>query len=215
MIGDPAAVPALVERLSDRSKDVRRAAAQALALLGEESATPGLVGALLGDVSSYVRWEAAKALRELADLSALPELLEALAADTNSYVRYAAAEALGAIGTDSALDGLEHALLNDDNDFVRFAAAKALGQIADPTSTPALIQAINHPNSHVWHAAAEALWMMDEEVMPYVIEGLTDAAMDTRRAALKAALWLSAEYDDEEVANRDDLDWIDTWGWWN
>jgi hypothetical protein len=57
--------------------------------------------------------------------------------------------------------------------------------------------------------------MMDEEVMPYVIEGFMSPDAELRRAALKAALWLSAEYDDEEVSTRDELDWIDTWGWWN
>jgi HEAT repeat protein len=184
-------------------------------MIGEEEAVPGLVGALLGDENSYVRWEAAKALRTLADERALPELLEALSADTNSFVRYAAAEALGAIGDPAALDALEGALLNDDNDYVRYAAATALGQIGDPTSVPVLLKALNHHNSHVWHAAAEAMWLMDEATMPYIVEGLIDPDAATRQAALKALLWLSSEFDEDEALERVEDDWIGMWGWWN
>jgi hypothetical protein len=36
-----------------------------------------------------------------------------------------------------------------------------------------------------------------------------------RSAALKALLWLSAEYDDEEVAERSEDEWVGMWGWWN
>jgi hypothetical protein len=78
-----------------------------------------------------------------------------------------------------------------------------------------LLQALNHSNSHVWHAAAEALWLMDEATMPYILESLIDSDETMRQAALKALLWLSAEFDDEEVADRSDDEWVGMWGWWN
>ena len=214
-IGDLGSVEALIERLVDRSKDVRRAAAQALGQIGEESALPALFGALLGDENSFVRWEAAKALGIIDHVTAIPALLESLETDENSYVRFAAAEALGQIGDQSALEGLENALLRDENNYVRFAAAKALGQIADPSSVPTLLRALNTRNTQIWHAAAEALWVIDEDAMPYILNSLTDMDMNLRRAALKAILWLSVEFDDEDASLRNDLDWTGTWGWWN
>ncbi|MDZ4763842.1 MAG: HEAT repeat domain-containing protein [Chloroflexota bacterium] len=220
--GDVATIPALIARLSDRSAEVRRAAAHALAHMGDERALSALAGSMLSDESSYIRWEAAKALGKLvsalpaasAQVRVLPELLEALSADTSGYVRYAAAEALGKIESHEALDGLIEALLHDSNDYVRLAAAKALGKINDADAIPALIQSLNTPNMHVWHAAAEALWEMDVPAMPFVIEALIDSDEDVRRAALKAALWLSVEYDDE-MSDRDDIYWSDSGSWWN
>lgn len=207
-----AAIHALLQALQDRSRNVRRAAARSLGMIGGTEVLNGLVGALLGDENSFVRWEAAKALGSLANAKVVPELLETLSADSNSYVRYAAAEALGTIGEASAIDGLEDALANDSNDFVRYAAATALGQIGDASSAPMLIRALNNPNSHVWHAAAEALWSMEEQVMPALIEAIIDESEDTRRAALKGVLWLSVEYDETE---RSDDEWVTMWGWWN
>lgn len=153
-------------------------------------------------------------LLELSDPTTIPALLEALR-DKNAEIRSVAAEALGVIGEDAALQGLEDALLMDENDDVRVAAAKALGTIGDSTSVPALLQALKTENTDVWHSAAESLWLMNEDVMPHVIEALTSIDHDTRRVALQAVLWLSAEYDDDEVADRDDYEWRDAWGWWN
>jgi HEAT repeat protein len=214
-IGESEAVMPLTERLVDRSKDVRQAAAQALGQIGDDTAVPALIGALLGDENSFVRWEAARALGSIDHPSAIPPLLEALEADENSYVRFAAAEALGQMGANMALEGLEHALLKDDNHYVRFAAAKALGQIADPSSVPTLLRALNTHNTHIWHAAAEALWVIDEDAMPYILTSLMSDDMTLRRAALKAILWLSVEFDDDDAALRDDMDWGGSWGWWN
>jgi HEAT repeat protein len=220
--GDASTIPALIARLHDRSAEVRRAAAHALAQMGDERALNPLAGVMLSDESSYIRWEAAKALGKLVSAlpaaslqgRVLPELLEALSADVSGYVRYAAAEALGRLEARDALDGLIEALLNDSNDYVRLAAAKALGKINDPDAIPALIQSLNTNNTHIWHAAAEALWEMDVPAMPFVVEALIDEDAEVRRAALKAALWLSVEHDDD-MSDRDDIYWSDNSAWWN
>jgi HEAT repeat protein len=174
-----------------------------------------LVGTLLGDSDSYVRWEAARALQLLGDSRALPALVEALVTDDNSYVRYAAAETLGELADASAIDALETALLYDDNEYVRYAAAKSLGQIADLDAVPALLRALHTRNSHVWHAAAEALWALEEPVVDRVIEHLLDKNETMRKAALKAIIWLTTEWDDDQLADRDDLLPGSGYGWWN
>lgn len=225
-IGDAAAIPALIARLSDRSKEVRRMAVRALGKFGDRfplEVLPALAGALLGDDNSYVRWEAAQALRAVNRVAAMPQLIEALSADENSYVRYAAAETIGAIVTDgdtvepgraNALNALEDALANDDNDYVRYSAATALGKIADPSSIEPLLKTLQTDNTHLWHAAAEALWYMEEAATPYIQTAMLSEDVATRRAALKALLWLSVEYDDEEAPD-DAEEWIGVWGYWN
>lgn len=172
-----------------------------------------LVNDLRGDDEDKRR-QAIYRLLDLADPMTIPALLEALR-DKDAEIRSVAAEALGAIGENDAVQGLEEALLTDESDEVRAAAAKALGTIGDVTSVPVLLQALRTPNSDVWHSAAESLWLMNEDVMPYVIEALTSAEHNTRRVGLQAVLWLTAEYDDEEAADRDDYEWRDAWGWWN
>lgn len=172
-----------------------------------------LLSDLRGDDEDKQR-QAIYRLLELADPMTIPALLEALR-DKHEEIRSVAAEALGVIGENDALHGLEFALLNDESDDVRVAAAKALGTIGDVTSVPALLQALKTPNTDVWHSAAESLWLMNEDVMPHVIVALTSRDHDTRRVALQAALWLTAEYDDDEVNDRDDYEWRDAWGWWN
>jgi hypothetical protein len=60
-IGDPQAVPALIQALGDSDSDVRRAAAEALGKLGDPQAVPALIQAL-GDSEWDVRRAAAEAL---------------------------------------------------------------------------------------------------------------------------------------------------------
>jgi hypothetical protein len=51
--------------------------------------------------------------------------------------------------------------------------------------------------------------------MPYILDALVSDQRVTRRVGLKALLWLSVEYDDESAAERQNLDWVNMWGWWN
>lgn len=212
--GNTWAIQPIAQTLSDTSRHVRRMAVRALAAIGTEPVVAPVVAVLVGDENSYVRWEAAKALGTLGSEQAIPELLEALSADENSYVRYAAAESLGLIRSAAALDGLEYALLTDDSEFVRFSSAVALGQIGDASCMPSLIASLNTSNTHVWHAAAESMWAMGEASMQYVIEALLDKDPEIRKAGLKAVLWLSVGYDDDETERPDD-DVYSMWGWWN
>jgi cyclophilin family peptidyl-prolyl cis-trans isomerase/HEAT repeat protein len=70
-IGDPAAVPALVERLSDGEVEVRQMAAFALGLVADRSAVDPLLLALK-DPAPIVRGRAAEALGQIGDPRAAP-----------------------------------------------------------------------------------------------------------------------------------------------
>jgi HEAT repeat protein len=211
---------ALVDALYDRSKLVRRAAIQALKLLECTDAIPGLIGVMLGDSDSYVRYEAALSLSDLAPLSAIPAFAEALSADENSYVRYVAAQALGRYhDIDMVFDPLTHALRHDDNSHVRYAASVALGglllETEDSELVRALLWALDDADTQVWHAAAESLLMVAETAVPVILEMLVSESNARRAVALKALLWLSAEYDDDYAPPMIDPFESTAWGWWN
>jgi hypothetical protein len=51
--------------------------------------------------------------------------------------------------------------------------------------------------------------------MPIVLSTLQSQNRRMRKVALKALLWLSAEYDDIELMGLVDEDINTSWGWWN
>jgi len=127
-IGDPAHVPALVERArEDPDKVVRQRAVEALERLGGEPAAAGLVDTLL-DPADNVRLAAVRAIRHLDPAAAVPELSRLLAEDPNWEVRVQAAAALGESGHPEARVALESARA-DENEFVRGAVDKALREL--------------------------------------------------------------------------------------
>jgi HEAT repeat protein len=72
-LGDPQAVPALIQALGDSDSAVRAAAAEALGAIGDPQAVPALIQAL-GDSDCDVRRAAAEALGKLGDPQAVPPL---------------------------------------------------------------------------------------------------------------------------------------------
>lgn len=216
----PEATDALITALYDRSKHVRRAVIQSIRITENTAAIPGLIGVMLGDMDSYVRWEAVRTLENLAPVSAIPAFAEALAADENSYVRYVAASALGKFhDLDLVMEPLLNALMDDENSYVRFASATALGVLLAETESETLLRqmllGLNDPNTHVWHAVAESLWAVTDIVFPVVLNAMRDDDPAVQRVALKASLWLTAEFDDNFAPNlADEID-ASSWGWWN
>ena len=149
---EPEVLEALVGRLRDAHRRVRRAAALALGEMGEAAATPGVVGALterLGDGDSAVRQAAAEALRRMGEAAARPEVLRALVlrleSDDDPEVRAAAARALGRMGPRAATPEVLRALagrLRDEDRAVRRAAAGALGRMGPAAATPEVLRAM-------------------------------------------------------------------------
>jgi HEAT repeat protein len=184
-IGAAEAVPALLDRLSDRNRYVREAAVRALGRLGDPTAlgrlaglfrTPGPVGTgVVYDALTSLGPEAAPVFAHglgspvesvriascfgVAAVSAGEDArrgLETLLADEAAPVRAAAAEASGLVGGDAVSEALARAS-RDDEPTVRRAAVSALGSYDDPRAVELASAALVDPDREVAIRAAESL----------------------------------------------------------
>ena len=124
-INDDSVITALAQALRDTEKDVRAAAAAALASIG-----PPAIGALVGSFTDgdwVVRYRAAEAMGFIRDDRSVTALIQALR-DGRDHVRYMAAKGLGKLGDRRAQRPLSAALA-DENGFVRRAAKEALASL--------------------------------------------------------------------------------------
>jgi HEAT repeat protein len=181
-IGSPAAVPALLESLSDRNEDVRAAAVRSLGKLSAaEAVTPIIRLIAAGEVPTST---GGLALLEIG-AAALPDLLEIIEHGTEREqvpalnllvaledaaqepvlirclfhpsrpVRAVAARGLGHFGAAYAAAELRLAL-DDDSSAVRAAAASSLGRIRDQDSLVQLLRQARELDFSAARSAARA-----------------------------------------------------------
>jgi HEAT repeat protein len=130
-IGDPDAVPALIEALGDPT--ISWLAAESLGKIGDTRAVEPLI-AVLGSDEKWLRRNAAEALGKLRATSAVETIIRLLA-DKKHDVRQISARALGQIGDERAVQALQ-GLLNDPDLKVREAALISINMITQKkTST--------------------------------------------------------------------------------
>ncbi len=183
-IGNPRALPGLLDLLRDLAAPVRIAAARSLAELGDESAVNPLVDELRDD-DPAMRLAAVEALGRIGSRLADGPLSALAGTDPSPDVRQAAEKALRRIGrhtvepllhrlADDDLAGRIQAmsalmdagqsavlplrdLLTDAEPTVRAAAAELLGSIGNAAATEALGRSLADPEVPVRLAAATAL----------------------------------------------------------
>lgn len=177
-----AAVPVLLDALSDEDPRIRLYVTDVLGEIGESDAVPALAAALR-DPEWRVRFRAADALGKMGNLEALPDLLDMLA-DSNKDVRISAAWALGKIGSEGAVPGLIR-LLQDREWRVRWAAAEALMEIGEP-AIASLIETLREKDEYVRRAAVRALAEIGQPAIPALITSLGDSNWDARWSAASA-----------------------------
>jgi HEAT repeat protein len=158
------AVDALLEVLHEQAGlepcavDARWWAVRTLAEIQDER-VPGRLAAALGDPDASVRQCASLGLRALAERGqGIPDLVPALAsmlADPDPLCATLAGEALTVIGA-PAVPALLQAL-QDDPQEVRLRAVRALALIGDPSSIPALFNALNEDSALMEYWANEGL----------------------------------------------------------
>ncbi|MCP4544323.1 MAG: hypothetical protein GY832_45005 [Chloroflexi bacterium] len=163
--------------------NVRRAAAEALGVIGDFRAIEPLIRAL-GDEDEDVRQTAATALVTMADPKAVEPLIQVLE-DEDAGMRQVGVKALGAIGDPPAVAALIQALGDKDGD-VRRTAAEALRAIGEPAVEP-LSRMLGDENEDVREAAERALGKIDDsQAVTRLIHALGDEDKWRRWNALEA-----------------------------
>lgn len=126
-------IGALAHLLEHKDPQVQYEAAEALGIIGDETAVSPLITALKRDEFSGVRWKAAEALSKIGN-PAVEQLIATLRFPDDD-VRWKAAIALGEIGNPDSVGPLI-ALLEDEDRFVRSRVAHALSMIGEPAVGP-------------------------------------------------------------------------------
>lgn len=166
-LGDPRAVPALIDGLNEADEDNQMNTLLALGLIGDKAATGAVVERLTNN-DPAIRKMAAFVLTALKDPAAAPELKVALN-DSNNEVRWYAAIALAQVndasGTDILMQLIDHSYLDkldgytpDQRSQLLINAVKCLG-ILKFAPAKDRIQALSQadPDLAVRDASLEAL----------------------------------------------------------
>jgi HEAT repeat protein len=136
-MGNRDSIPSLLSVLLDPHTEIRRAAVEAIGLIGHTWASVPLTVSLRTDPDPAVREAAAYSLGLLGSSRGLRPLLEAVQSDESPEVRAMASEQVGSLGDPRAVPILLQAL-DDPSPEVRYWSAFALGELGDPTVIPAL-----------------------------------------------------------------------------
>ena len=188
-LGDPSAVPSIINALKDSDSRVRSEAARTLGVFNTSSATEALISALR-DPSADVRVEATISLGHQKDSRGLAPLTSLLT-DRDARVSLAAAESLARLQDPRATRVLIDSLSNPDWR-VRSRATQVLARIAgegslDQAVTP-LTAALADKDPVVRYYAAEALVGIGAKAVPVLIEAFrANRESDRDRAA--RVLW--------------------------
>lgn len=166
---DENTIPRLMGILAEEDIVYRRAAVQALGVMGSD-AVPPLVDSLLNSDNATIRGSCAKALAYIAlyhpDVPFPTEGLQGLKTaldDPNPVVHIAAVMALGEIGS-PALDILIEAVKTTDNVAVAVAIVNALGSIGDKRAEEVLaaLASDESADSYVRESATSALSRLEQ-----------------------------------------------------
>jgi HEAT repeat protein len=188
LAGAEEAVPALIERLSDRSRYVREAAARALGRVGDPRGLPPLAQlfAQPGRVSAGIVYEAL-----LAFGSRSKQVFGEGLRSPDEHVRVPSVYGLGTVDPERARLGLG-ALLVDNSAGVRAAAAEMLGRIGGTEVGEELARATRDEERGVRRAAVSALARFDDpHALQLALSALDDPDRDTAVRAGEAIVELS------------------------
>lgn len=179
------ATPFIIEALLHHTNPVvRRAAGKTLTLIGDPTAVPSLVYALLNDEDTVVKGSVVGALARTGEAS-VTALLDILADPVHpESTKGHAAWALAFIGPEAA-PYLENAIKSDSID-VRCAAVGAIAHLAqdkgDERAYQILLETLNDKDSNVRTEAAAALGKLAySPAVPPLILALSDPDGEVRR----------------------------------
>ncbi|MCX6032588.1 MAG: HEAT repeat domain-containing protein [Chloroflexi bacterium] len=172
LIGDPAALPGLMQALADPDALAGQRIAEAIGSIGDRSVSVDLL-AILNSAPAAERTVAARALGLLKSAEAVPGLAALLSAGDPEAQRVAA-EALAAIGTPAALAALTAPLSDRQMTSARHAAMGGL-ETAGPSAVAPLAAALHDGNAVVRANAAEMLgWLKPADAVADLARLLSD-----------------------------------------
>ena len=188
-LGEPNAIPALVNALSDENPEVRIRACAALGTLEHPQAVEALIG-LLDDSRGRVRLAAANALATIGSDRALNALLNMLS-DENSEIRRISVVALGNARSVRVVQPLADAL-SDDNARVRNAVVFSI------------IDLLSNAPARQSHQIRETVVT---ELQAATTETVVDPLLDiietsNQRRQRRNAVWFIGRIVDGEVSSR-------------
>lgn len=170
-IGDPHAVPALIESLND-DPELVSVAADALGAIGDRRAFEALLG-LIGHPAPAVRQAVVGALNSLGH----PELaahVAILLRDSNPYVRESAVKIAGYFGYPNCIDHMLECC-NDPDERVCRAAVEHLPYFDEPRVLSQLTHALGNKAPGVRAAAARALAQIERtQALEFLLAALHD-----------------------------------------
>lgn len=188
-----AAVPGLVEALTDPRDDVRRASAEVLGRIGDKDALEPLLQ-LSRDPSSELRGAAISALGRLGSAEAVPRLVECLEDKARAQfeereIRHLAAEALEQIGTreaKAAVTKWRQGLPLESQTRLPTISAGSNGD-GKKLSLKQLLQKLSHSDWQQRMAAVQELSEIDEvPVVQALLKAIQDVEPQVRWAAVRA-----------------------------
>ncbi|MBI4355288.1 MAG: HEAT repeat domain-containing protein [Candidatus Omnitrophica bacterium] len=186
--GANARVPLESALLRDRSRTVRRQAANELQVL-RDPASRGTLLRALRERSVEVKVAVLEALAAGGQADVVPQLLPLLR-HRHRLVRRAAATAVATLG--SAQPGVREAIsrqLRDRDELVRQDAVKSLRRLGDATAVPALLPLLADPNDEVRREAFRAIGsLMNSSTLPAVLRLLDHGEPIVRDQAVRLAV---------------------------
>ena len=197
----------MIKTLKDDYSGVRKEAAWALSLIGDERAVEPLI-AILG------YWHNTKfvieVLSKIKNIRAVGPLIKVLKNEHKDwYIREEAALALAGMGNSRAVEFLIEALSDEDRD-VRKGAARTLGLIKDKKAVDHLIEALKDEDWYVRAEATEALGLIeDERAVKYLIEAFKNKGWVIREKTAEALVSIGTQAIEPliKVLEDDDEDW--------
>ena len=179
--------------LEDARGNVRLAAVEALANIGNEAAAEHLPDLVLFDELVGVRRAAAVAIGSLRP-DWLPESIVAALDDEDAVVRRAAVEAMRLVGNTAAVDVLLDVALFDEYDDIRELAVSAMSTLDPDLTTSLFLESLASISPDEREAAAKAFGILvDLTVVDDLVQVLIHDEVDqVRRQVASTLLTLSA-----------------------
>jgi len=206
-IGNPKAVPVLIEGLSDNSWNVRQSCAYALTEIGEKGVDR--IAEALSSPNDDVRYWVTRILESIGE-PGMPYLVKALS-DKNKNIRFFAAKALGTSTNSAVVRDLIKSLA-DPSWSVRKIASESICKL-EIISIEQLLRNMSNDNEDIRYWIGQILEKTGKMHLDQIHESIRNGDTELRLCACQALGMIGdpASTDNLISALRDDSEWVRTY----